>query len=141
MDLIQKILKEQGQMFQHHYKTVTWKNSGYRLKPKIRKAYFPSGSHAEYNIYLSKSIQTVLQLITIIHNLPVLFEPWHDCYCTFMRHSGILCCCFNTRNIYWRTVVHFSMMHLKTGGSKVLHCQIIFTTNYCTNFLALNVSL
>lgn len=59
---------------------------------------------------------------------PVLFEPRHDCHCTFIGHSGILCCCLNIRNIHWRTTVHFSMTHFKTGGGKVLHCQIIFTS-------------
>lgn len=31
--------------------------------------------------YLSKSIETFLQLFSIAHSLPVLFEPWHGCYC------------------------------------------------------------
>lgn len=60
MDLIEKMLKEQGKMLQHYLKLCHLKNPGYRLKfnealgLKTRKPYFPSGDHLKHQYTLGQ---------------------------------------------------------------------------------------
>lgn len=92
-------------------------------------------------MHLGKSLQTFLQLVPVAPKLPVLFDPSQPCYCTCAGHWNFMCqrlccdcCCFDNRNIHLRTMVHCSMTLFSIEGSKVLHCQIIFTSKLLCRF-------